>query len=78
MGTTVFERFGLQVRRFYGGDIRGVCFQLTMPTEYIQVTRSEFFSMMEDLNRVMRVELSRIKTVDNRLKAGQCLLEVSD
>jgi len=46
MGTVIYDKDGFQVKRFYGGDERGVCFQLTTKGGFIQVPRDHFYRML--------------------------------
>lgn len=46
MGTVVYDKDRFQVKRFYGGDKRGACFQLTTKDGFIVVTRDQFYRML--------------------------------
>ena len=49
MGTKILEIRRLSVKRFYGGDHRGVCYQINIGTNYIQVTQKEFDAIIRTL-----------------------------
>jgi len=42
MGTKLWDNYGIQVKRFYGGELRGVCYQITIGDQYVQLTSQEF------------------------------------
>lgn len=42
MGTKIWDNYGIQVKRFYGGRLRGVCYQVTIGDQYVQLTGQEF------------------------------------
>ncbi len=51
MGTVIYEndQKSFEVKRFWGGDDRGVCYQFTMGTDYIQITNKELRKMLKNL-----------------------------
>ena len=57
MGTVIYEKYGLQVKRFYGGDKRGVCYQITLGKAYVQLTTKQY---VELLSRLVEVQLNRL------------------
>lgn len=46
MGTTLYDKNGINIRRFYGGDERGVCYQITIGKEYVQLTGEQFIEFL--------------------------------
>jgi hypothetical protein len=41
MSTTIKETTNLSYTQFYGGDVRGVCMQITSSNNYVQFTVKE-------------------------------------
>ena len=58
MGTYIYEDedIGLSIKRFWGGDDIGVCFQLTFGDKYIQYTQKEFSELLGELVKGLIVE----------------------
>ena len=52
----------VSVTRFYGGDDRGVCAQLTGDDGFIHLTASEIIAVLPMLKNVIDMELGRKKT----------------
>ena len=50
MGTKIFEKYGIHVKRFYGGEDRGVCYQITVNRfegcAWTQLTRKEYEDLL--------------------------------
>ena len=55
MGTTVFERHGIKVTRFYGGKERGQCFQINLASGYVQLTKQEYQRLVLDLLDTLKI-----------------------
>ena len=59
LGTMLFNKYGLNVKRFYGGEHRGVCFQVTLVHGellsinryggYVQLTEKQFKELVKCL-----------------------------
>jgi len=49
MGTVIYNKHGLQVKRFYGGIDRGVCYQITVSQNYTVFKTKEFIRFLLDL-----------------------------
>jgi len=50
MGTVIYEKQGIQVKRFYGGDQRGICYQITTSEGYVQLTEKQFKDLLKGCN----------------------------
>lgn len=61
MSTTIYEKDGVYVSRFYGGDKRGTCFQITVESfseqGYVQLTKEQ---MMNVVNAFLFSEAKRV------------------
>jgi len=69
MGTVIYKQGGFEVKRFYGGDERGVCFQLTTKDGFIQVTRATFYRMLlalavQTILQISWQELDKLRDVE--------------
>jgi hypothetical protein len=69
MGTIIYEKDGFQVTRFWGGDDRGQCYQLTTSEGYIQVRRDQFFRMLialaaQAILKISWQDLDRLKDAE--------------
>jgi len=45
--------------RFYGGDVRGVCVQITCDSGYVQLSASEIVALIPELKSIIDYELSK-------------------
>lgn len=50
MSDAIWERDGWYLNRFWGGNERKDCIQITSPNDCIQMTIGEFFSIVRALN----------------------------
>lgn len=61
MSTELLKINDLQVTRFWGGDLKGVCIQLTGENGFVQLNRDEFQELYDVL-----VNENFIKFKDNK------------
>ena len=52
MGTIVLDKYGIEVKRFWGGDRRGVCYGIITSSNYTELTEMEFRNFV---NRLIHV-----------------------
>jgi hypothetical protein len=46
MGTVIYDKYGINIKRFYGGTERGTCYQITIGSENVQLTENEFSDLV--------------------------------
>jgi len=46
MSTTIYEKNGLTITRYWGGNEQGLCYQVNMDGIYRKMTASEFGEML--------------------------------
>lgn len=52
MGTDIVDLKGLKIKRFYGGDHRGTCYQVN--ADSVQLTQADFNAVVETLKEHVR------------------------
>ena len=55
MGTKIYNG-AVQVRRFYGGKTRGVCYSLVVPGGVIELDRRHYLDLLGDLAHLVTLE----------------------
>jgi hypothetical protein len=52
MGTVIYETKDgeVEVKRFFGGEARGVCFQITTASGYVQLTGAQYEELLNVLD----------------------------
>lgn len=49
MSEKIFEKYGLHVTAYYGGEHRGRCFAIDVDGHPLELTNDEFFSAIREL-----------------------------
>jgi len=58
MSTTLVDRKGVNVTQFWGGNRRGVCYQLNAGGQFVQLTAAQLKVVLLDLAAVIRVAVA--------------------
>jgi len=48
MGANLWDNYGIKVKRFYGGKLRGVCYRITVGDCQVDLTGQEFRIFMTE------------------------------
>lgn len=51
MSTNIFDKYGIRVGRFYGGDKRGTCYQITIGDKFVELTETEFLIFVGSMDK---------------------------
>ena len=51
MSTKIFNKYGLQVTRFWGGSEKGVSYQITTIEGFVQLTQPQFVEFIYQMVR---------------------------
>ena len=65
MGTVIYDKNGVHIKRFYGGEKRGMCYQISIPDKYIQLTQKEFNILSKRLDSYVTTEGYVIECYDD-------------
>ena len=49
MGKTIYDNYGINVRKYWGGRVAGTSYQITIGNGYVSLDKKEYVNFIHDL-----------------------------